>query len=146
MKDMLLDFEDIDEIEEKKFDYQNFCVRKNQSSVISEEFTEKVKRELENKISRDSSLHSLHSLYSSKKKKKFEDSCDTLIELVESLKRDPDLNKLIEGINLKAKNIGICLFNKNDINVKFSARELDKFSNAKHMLEDIGVEVKFKLI
>jgi hypothetical protein len=139
MKDMLLDFEDIDEIEEKKFDYQNFCVRKNQSSMISEEFTEKVKRELENDISRNS-------VYSYRKKKKFEDSCDTLIELIESLKRDPDLNKLIEGINHKAKNLGIYLFNKNDVNIKFSAWELDKFSNAKNMVKDFGVELNFKLI
>jgi DNA-binding LacI/PurR family transcriptional regulator len=136
MKDMLLDFEDIDEVEEKKFDYHNFCMRKNQSkSVISSELQEKVMQDMD-------SL----SYTSSKKKKKFEDSCDTLIELIESLKRDPDLNKLIDGINLKAKQLNIPLFNKNEMNIKFSSNEFDKFTNAKSMLDNFGVCLNFTLI
>ena len=133
------DFKDLEEENDENFDKKNFILNKKQSRHLSMEINESMLGSIKSNSNRDSSE-------STKKTKVFADSNDGLIELIEQLSKDPDLIKLINGINEISGQRNINPFNQYDIDIVLRANDLDKFVNAKKMESDFAVVLNCKLV
>ena len=74
------------------------------------------------------------------------DTKGNVFDIIDSIKHTMDMNVLIEQINNFAKNRNNECFNKNNLNIILTAKELDKFSNSKKMRNDFRVHINYSLL
>ena len=154
LKAVFFEYHEAEEVLQQNFDKKNFAVVKNlvekQKSkscyLMNEVILDNLVKNNSINNSEDQEDNEIELFYKNGKKKKFQDICDEVMDLIDKLSVDPDLMKLIEGVNEISKSRGLNLFDKNDINVVLSAFELDKFSGAKKMMEDFKLILNFKLV
>jgi hypothetical protein len=70
---------------------------------------------------------------------------DNLFDIIYKLKHNTDLNVLIKTINKILVSEHKKPFDKSDLNIMLSAKELDKFSNSKKMNPNFAVSICYSL-
>ncbi len=70
---------------------------------------------------------------------------ESLSEIIEGLNHDKDLNSVVSVVNEVLARDNKKLFNIDDLDIYLSAKELDKFSQAKKMMDNFYVRINYSL-
>jgi hypothetical protein len=73
------------------------------------------------------------------------DRCQSVLQLIDDLSENPDLNRLISGLNAKAMQRNTGVFDKDSMSITLNADELDKFNKAKDMPGYFSLLLNFSL-
>lgn len=71
---------------------------------------------------------------------------DNLFDIIFKLNHNTNLNILVATINKMLKKEGQKSFNKYDLNIFLSAKELDKFTKAKKVNKNFGMTINYSLV
>lgn len=71
---------------------------------------------------------------------------DEIFDIIDNLNNDTDLNNFIDNINRIRVRDNKRIFDKNQMLVSFSNKEVDKFLTAKRQHKNFSVDISFRLL